>query len=221
MLHMEIKKKILFIIYFFISSLLYAVEQTVEVDLQLTYPGASAQEIGNSFVIDLGFLKEGSSYSRLKIGTVNVKISQRMSDDGSDPCVPESIEFNSINLEKLRDYREKIDTTDTIYIGAPPGIILNAEVTSVIPQGSISPGQHEYYFVAPECIIPNIPPIFEGVAITKLQYSFDLYATIGMVSHGVRAAKAENKQHVQLSIRDLISNQIKGSAVGSYRRRNR
>ena len=126
MLHMEIKKKILLITYFLISCILYAGDQTVNINLNLTYPGASAQEIGENLVIDLGFLKDGSSHTgdrRIEIGTISVTISQRKSQGDPSPCLLENIEFSVVNLDKLKIISERIDTTDTIYIGNPPGTV--------------------------------------------------------------------------------------------------
>ncbi|BBA52796.1 hypothetical protein FV113G1_31470 [Fusobacterium varium] len=223
MLHMEIKKKILLITYFLISCILYAGDQTVNINLNLTYPGASAQEIGENLVIDLGFLKDGSSHTgdrRIEIGTISVTISQRKSQGDPSPCLLENIEFSVVDLDKLKIISERIDTTDTIYIGNPPGIVLSAEVSGVNPSGSITQGNLSY-FVDPECLTVPEGEKFQGKALTELRYDFKLFADISNVQHGVRAAKAQDKQGTQLSIRNLIISQIRGTTPESNRRRNR
>lgn len=226
MLHMEIKRKISFIIYFLVSCILYAGDQTVDINLNLTYPGASAQEIGENLVIDLGFLKDGSSHTgfgRIEIGTIEITINQRKSQGDSSPCLLESIEFDTVDLDKLKTLSERIATTDTIYIGSAPGIVLSAEVSSINPSGSVTLGQGgPYFFVDPECLTVPEGDGFKGIAITELRYDFKLYAEIPHVSKGsVLAARAQDKQGTQLSIKSLIINQIKGSTSGTSQRRNR
>lgn len=212
MSHMVIKKSLLFV-YFFISSILYAGNQVIDIALSLTYPGASQQIIGDRMVIDLGFLNEGSyvGSGRIEIGKLTINISQTTtSEDSSSPCFLENIELATVSLNKLKGINEKISTTDTVYIGSNSEIILSAgDVNNVVTQGSIDIKNDLLFFVAPECLGEGS---FDGEALTNLKYDIKLYAEITNVIKGsVVAAKAQDKNGVSLSIRDLVMNQLRGS----------
>ena len=219
MLHMEVRSKIV-VIWLLLATHLFAGNQEVDISLDLTYPGATHQMINNKFVIDLGFLKEGESYTggnQIKIGVVKVDISQTMTA-GEDPCLLENIDYNSVNLKKLKVYDERIASKDKIYIGGQNGIILTAKnINGIVAEGNILSQEDEYYFVAPECT----NPVMDGVALKKLHYEFELYADIsGTVSVGtVVGAFGEDDKGVAVSIKDLISNQINSSIKTRNRRR--
>ncbi len=220
MLRMEAKSKIIFI-WMILTTCLFAGNQNVDISLNLTYPGASQQIINDKLVIDLGFLNEGGNYTgnnQIKIGTVRVNINQTMTPNDSDPCILEDIEYNSVNINKLKVYNEKISSKDKIYIGGQNGIILTVRnINGIITEGNISPQENEYFFVAPECTDSGM----DGVALKRLQYEFDLYADInGVVSLGtVVGAFAENDKGIAISIKDLISNQINNSIITRGKRR--
>lgn len=220
MLHTEVKSKIIFI-WMILTTCLFAGNQNIDISLNLTYPGASQQIINDKLVVDLGFLKEGGNYTgnnQIKIGTVRVNISQSMTPNDSDPCILQDIEYNSVNINKLKVYNEKIASKDRIYIGGKNGIILTAKnINGVVTEGNISPQEEEYFFVAPECIDSGM----DGVALKRLQYEFDLYADIsGVLSVGtVVGAFAENEKGIAISIKDLISNQINNSIITRGKRR--
>lgn len=220
MLHMEVKNRVIFI-WILLTTCLLAGNQNVDIGLNLTYPGASQQIINNKLVIDLGFLKEGGNYTgsnQIKIGTVRVSISQTTTPDDDDPCILRDIEYNSVNVHKLKIFDEKISSKDKIYIGEQNGIILTVKnINGIITEGNISQGEDEYFFVAPECIDPGM----NGIALKRLQYEFDLYADIsGVLSIGtIVGAFAENDKGIAISIKDLISNQINSSIITKARRR--
>ncbi|MGL5119427.1 MAG: hypothetical protein ACRC7H_09545 [Plesiomonas shigelloides] len=220
MLHMEVKSKIIFI-WMLLTTCLFAGNQNVDISLNLTYPGASQQIINDKLVIDLGFLKEGGNYTgnnQIKIGTVKVNISQSLSNNNEDPCILEDIEYNSVNINKLKTYSERISSKDRFYIGEQNGIILTAKnINGVITEGNLAPEEEEYLFVAPECIDPGM----DGFALKRLQYEFDLYADIsGVLSVGtVVGAFAEDDKGVAISIKELISSQIRNSLTIRGKRR--
>lgn len=220
MLHMEVKSKIIFI-WMLLTTCLFAGNQNVDISLNLTYPGASQQIINDKLVIDLGFLKEGGNYTgnnQIKIGTVRVNISQTMTKDDVEPCLLENIEYNSVNLKKLKVYDERIASKDKIYIGKQNGIVLTAKnVNGIVAEGNLSAQEDEYFFVAPECV----DSVMDGIALKRLQYEFDLYADIsGVLSVGtVVGAFAENEKGIAISIKDLISNQINNSIITRGKRR--
>lgn len=220
MLHMVNRRLGLFI-YFFLYIALYAGVQTVDIGLDLSYEGASQKIINNKMVIDLGFLKQGTNYigaNNIKIGTVTVKISQKISGEESG-CLLEDMEFNSVNIKKLERYSERISTVDKIYVGGNNNITLTANNIRILStQGDISSTEEEYYFVSPECLTEGV---MEGVALTSLEYQFDLYADIsGEIPMGtVVGAFGQNDNGVAISIKDLISNQINNSIITRGKRR--
>lgn len=220
MLHMEVKKKVVFA-WLVLTTCLFAGNQNIDINLDLTYPEAKQQIINDKLVIDLGFLKEGGNYTgsnQIKIGTVKVNITQAATPNDSDPCILQDIEYDRVNINKLKTYDEKIASKDKIYIGGQNPIILTAKnINGVVAEGNLSPQEEEYFFVAPECIDPGM----DGFALRRLEYNFDLYADIdGVLSIGtVVGAFGEDEKGVAVSIKDLISSQIKSSIITRNRRR--
>lgn len=204
-----------------LTTCLFAGNQNIDINLDLTYPEAKQQIINDKLVIDLGFLKEGGNYTgsnQIKIGTVKVNITQAATPNDSDPCILQDIEYDRVNINKLKTYDEKIASKDKIYIGGQNPIILTAKnINGVVAEGNLSPQEEEYFFVAPECIDPGM----DGFALRRLEYNFDLYADIdGVLSIGtVVGAFGEDEKGVAVSIKDLISSQIKSSIITRNRRR--
>lgn len=221
MSHMVVKKNLL-IIYFFISTILSAGNQVIDIALNLTYPGASQHIIGDKMVIDLGFLKEGSyvGNGRIEIGRLTININQTMSSEDSSGCILENIELDGVDLSKLQTISERISTVDTIYVGNSSEIILSVgDVSNIVTVGSVDSANNYFYFVAPECLTEGL---LEGEALTNLKYDLKLYAEITNVNKGsVVAAKAQDKNGVSLSIRDLIINQILGRTRILSKRRSK
>ncbi len=222
MLHMVDKIRLL-LIYLLLKITVFAGQQSVDISLNLTHPGASQQMINDKMIIDLGFLKQNTSYTgsnQIKIGTVVVKITQSMTTEDTDSCLLKDMEFNSVNLKKLVTHSEKISTADKFYVGSNSNsIILTASnIKGILTQGNLSAAEDEYFFVAQECLAETG---MEGVALTSLQYEFDLYADItGNIPIGsVTGAFSQDTSGVAISIKDLISNQIKSSNLTPYRRR--
>ena len=178
--------------------------------------------INDKVVVDLGFLKPGVNYTgsnNIKIGTVTVKISQKMSSEDTSGCLLDHMEFNSVKIKNLERYSAKIATVDKIYIGGGNTITLTAKnIKGIVTHGDISQSKEEYFFVSSECITEGAMP---GEALTALEYEFDLYADIdGNIPIGtVVGAFGENTNGVAVSIKDLISDQIKNSITNKSRRR--
>lgn len=201
---------------------LYAGIQNIDVGLNLSYPGASQKIISEKMVIDLGFLKQGANYTgqnNIKIGTVTVRITQKMSNNDQSGCLLEDMEFNSVKIKRLENHSAKIATVDKVYIGGNNTITLTAKGVRIIStEGDLTQAEEEYYFVAPECLKEGD---LSGVALTGLQYEFDLYADInGSIPIGtVVGAFGQKENGVAVSIKDLITDQIKSSITGTNKRR--
>lgn len=217
-----VDKKIWMALYFALHTGLYAGIQTVDIGLRLSYLGATQKMINDKVVVDLGFLKPGVNYTgsnNIKIGTVTVKISQKMSSEDTSGCLLDHMEFNSVKIKNLERYSAKIATVDKIYIGGGNTITLTAKnIKGIVTHGDISQSKEEYFFVSSECITEGAMP---GEALTALEYEFDLYADIdGNIPIGtVVGAFGENTNGVAVSIKDLISDQIKNSITNKSRRR--
>lgn len=208
------------IVFLSTSLVLLAGNQNVDVTLDLTFPGASQKMIGEKMVIDLGFLREGHTYSSIEIGNVNVKITQTKTAEDTEACFLENLEFNSVNTNKLEKFLEKIDSKDKIYIGTVNNsIILTAKDVKVTDmQGDVDIAKEDFLFVAPECIPEKL---FPGEALTSFSYTFKLYADIvgEIKKESIVGAFAQDSKGVEISIKSLIASQIKNSNLKPYRRR--
>ena len=208
------------IVFLSTSLVLLAGNQNVDVTLDLTFPGASQKMIGEKMVIDLGFLREGHTYSSIEIGNVNVKITQTKTAEDTEACFLENLEFNSVNTNKLEKFLEKIDSKDKIYIGTVNNsIILTAKDVKVTDmQGDVEIAKEDFLFVAPECIPEKL---FPGEALTSFSYTFKLYADIvgEIKKESIVGAFAQDSKGVEISIKSLIASQIKNSNLKPYRRR--
>lgn len=216
-------KNLLLICIFFITCFKsYAGIQNIDVDLQVTYPGASQKMIGDKLVVDLGYLNENQSYTggnQIEIGTVKVRISQEKTTEDSG-CFLEGKELDTVKLNSLKKFAETVSVTDKIYMGNGESIILTAkDINNIQALGDVNLTLDEpLYFVAPECIQEGG---FEGEALTSLSYEFKLFADIkNTMGRGtIVGAMAKDQAGVELSIRQLILNQIKSSNTNLYKRR--
>lgn len=224
MLLMVNKSKILsfFFSFFLVYLSSYAGIQNIDIDLQITYPGASQKMIGEKLVVDLGYLNENQSYTgsnQIEIGTVKVRITQEKTTEESG-CFLEGIDLDTVKINSLKNFSEKISVTDKIYMGNGEPIILTAkDVNNIQALGNVDLASNEpLYFVGPDCLQESG---FEGIALTSLSYEFKLFADINntMGRGTIVGALAKNQTGVELSIRDLILNQIKNSNTVPYKRR--
>ena len=208
-------KILLFLI--LISKLGLAGNQDVNVALSLVYPGASQKTIGNQLVVDLGFLQEGENYQggkRIHVGVVNVSITQTKTAEDISGCLLENITLDSVNIPKLRVYGGRIMTNDKIYVGSSSGgmILTEGNVRNVVTDGDVGVSGEDLYFVDSSCVMEGLLP---GQALVRLSYEFDLYAEIPTVVKGsVIGSFAQDGHGVQLSLKDLIINQIQSTVIG-------
>lgn len=209
---------LLFYIFFIFYYTTFAGIQNVDIALQITYPGASQKMIGDKLVVDLGYLNENQSYTgnnKIEIGTVKVKITQKKTVEESG-CILEEIDLDTVKLESLKNYSEKISVVDKIYMGDGQKIMLTAtDVNNVQPFGDIdlaTDSNKTLYFVAPDCLQEKDNG-FEGSALTSLSYEFKLYADIDntMGRGTIVGAMAKNQDGVELSIRELILRQVRNT----------
>lgn len=206
---------------FMVTVFSYSGNQTVDLKLDLTFPTATQKIIDNKLIIDLGYLEEGRIYTggtQIEIGKVTVDISQRKTDEASG-CILDEMEFDSVNIEKLLLQNQRIETTDKYYVGKGSNIILTAKDIRILrKEGDISPNEKDLYFVSPECIVEQVMP---GIALTRLQYEFKLYADISnaVKLDSVVGAFAQDERGIAISLKDLVSRQIKGSNITLYKRR--
>lgn len=208
------------ILYLGISIIVLAGNQNVDINLNLTFPGASQKMIGEKMVIDLGYLREGDKYGSIEIGTIDVRITQVKTSEDNDSCILENLEFDSVNTRKLESFSERIESKDKIYIGTFNNkIILTAkDIVITDMQGDIDRNNEDFYFVAPECIGENLLP---GEALTSFSYKFKLYADIEgeIQKESIVGAFAQDSKGIEISIKSLISHQIKNSNLKPYKRR--
>lgn len=210
------------LVYLMLSTILLAGNQNVDIDLALSYHGATQQMIGEKMVIDLGFLEEGSSFignTKIEVGVVTVKITQHKTSGDESACILNGIDFDAVNIDKLKMYSERVSTVDKIYIGNNNKIILSiGDVKIINTLGDITSTADDVYFVDQECLTEGE---MEGSALTELTYSFKLYAEIeGVVKkESVISAIAEDSNGIGISIRNLIENQINDSIKTRGKRR--
>lgn len=221
MLRMEVRSKVI-AIWMLLTTYLLAGNQNVDVSLALSYPEASQQIIAEKMVIDLGFLEEGGSYignKKIEVGVVTVRINQHKTSEDITPCILHGIDFDSVNIDKLKTYTGRVDTIDKIYIGNGNKIILSMGDVKIIDiQGDVKSTVDDVYFVDKECLIDGG---MQDIALTELTYSFKLYAEIdGIVKkESVVSAVAQDANGIAVSIRNLIENQINNSITTRYKRR--
>lgn len=210
------------LVYLMLSTILLAGNQNIDIDLALSYPGATQQMIGEKMVIDLGFLEEGSSFvgnTKIEVGVVTVRITQHKTSGDDSACILNGIDFDAVNIDKLKRYSERVSTVDKIYIGNNNKIILSiGDIKIINTQGDITSTADDVYFVDQECLIEGG---MEGIALTELTYSFKLYAEIeGVVKkESVISAIAQDSNGIGISIRNLIENQINNSITTRGKRR--
>lgn len=216
MLHMVSR----IILYLSISVMVLAGDQSIDINLNLKFPGASQKMIGEKMVIDLGYLREGEKYNNIEIGSVEVKITQRKTSEDEDGCVLQNLEFDTVNTRDLEGFSERIDSKDKVYIGEiGNSIILTAKDIDIIDMtGDIDRSNEEFYFVAQECIGDEY---FKGIALTSFSYKFKLYADIegDIKKESIVGAFAQDSTGVEISIKRLIENQIKNGRLKIYKRR--
>lgn len=205
-------------IFFSLTSVIFGGEQRVNITFIPTFKGASTQVVGNNQVIDLGFLKEGQSYTganKIDIGTVHVNISQKKTGT-DDPCILEDIQFDSVNISKLKMGTEQIASTEKSYIGNFSGMTLSAGgVSNIRYTGTMKDETMDAYFTDPGCMLMDD-------AIYTLDYDFKLYAEIPMTEHGVVGAFAQDKAtKKELALKDIVIRQILGSVGGGIGSRSR
>lgn len=210
-----------FLIFFSLTSAVFGGEQRVNIVFAPTFSGASAQIVGDKQVIDLGFLKEGQSYlgtNKIEIGTVTVNINQKKTSEDPDECVLEEIQFDSVNITKLKTMTEQITSVEKSYIGDYSGMTLSAGgVTNVTYTGRLVTEDTKAYFTDPGCTNENFTD-----AIYTLNYNFKLYAEIPLTKHGVVGSFAEQQgTQKELALKDVVIRQIHGSVGGVSGNRNR
>lgn len=209
------------ILAFLVTTFLYAGNQTVDLKLDLTFSGATQKTIDNKHVIDLGYLREGEIYTGLKqieIGRVTVEITQRKTDETTG-CILDGLDFNSVNIERLLLQNERINSLDKQYVGKGSGLILTAKDIKILKkEGDIDPNEKDLYFVSQECIDEKY---MQGVALTRLQYEFKLYADINeaIKIDTVVGAFAQDERGVIISLKSLVSRQINNSNTAPFKRR--
>lgn len=213
-------KKKVFIFYFLLTVFIYAGEQTVDISLDLTYPGSGQTSLGKSHIVDLGFLNDGaySGGNRIEVGILKVQVSQKKSSEGENACALNSIELDSVNLKRLADplYRPAIEIKKTSYTGSSHdnGVRMYTEVigSSIIAQGDIDGSSDVVFFVDPSCN----EDFMKGAAIHRLSYEMKLYVEIDRVAKGDVAAI--NGNGTTTSIRDIVYSQIRGTTVRGGKR---
>lgn len=202
--------RVIAIIFFSLTSIVFSSEQYINIVFHPTFSGASAQVVGEKQVIDLGFLKEGHAYTgvnKIEIGTVSVSIRQN-TVGSEEACLPNDIQFNSVNLGKLKTMSEVIASTEKSYIGNYSGMSLSAGgISNIKAVGRTIDESTESYFVDPRCNMNNMNNI-----IFTLDYEFKLYADIPMTEKGVTGAFAQEKNtEKEIALKDVVIRQIQGS----------
>lgn len=207
------------LLYLSISMIVLAGKQDVDINLTLKFPGASQKMIGQKMVVDLGYLIEGKQYGTIEIGSVDVRISQIKTVEDNDNCILKDLEFDSVNINKLKNFSSTIDSKDKVYIGKLDNRIILTARDIVIKEtsGDVDPTIEELYFVSPECLKEQT---FKGEALTSLSYTFKLYADIvgEIQKESIVGAFAQDAKGIEVSIKSLITEQIKNSNLKPYRR---
>lgn len=207
------------LLYLSISMIVLAGKQDVDINLTLKFPGASQKMIGQKMVVDLGYLIEGKQYGTIEIGSVDVRISQIKTAEDNDNCILKDLEFDSVNINKLKNFSSTIDSKDKVYIGKLDNRIILTARDIVIKEtsGDVDPTIEELYFVSPECLKEQT---FKGEALTSLSYTFKLYADIvgEIQKESIVGAFAQDAKGIEVSIKSLITEQIKNSNLKPYRR---
>lgn len=208
------------IIYFILTGFIYAGDQKIDIIFDLTYPGSGQANLGNTHVVDLGFLTDGSYAGgrRIEVGILKVVISQKKTESSENACALDGIDLSSVNLRRLADplYRPAVLVKKTNYAVASDdaGTRMYTEVipSSISIDGDIDGSSDIAFFVDSSCN----EPYMKGAIIYKLRYEMKLYVEIDRVAKGDVAA-IEGKGAIT-SVKDIVYDQIRGTLIKGARR---
>lgn len=197
----------------------YSATQVVKVDLNLN-SGVTLKEVGDSkAVLDIGYLTPGVNYTNLNLGKVIVEITQTVDSSDPGPCMLDGLDISTVNLNKLKGMNfGKTAETFQYHDSSGQNIRLSLRDVNVLGAEGDILETNDVEFVDRSCNTTD-PDYIPGYMLTKLVYEFTLMANIGTASRGVVRGAVVNGSLTELSLKDLIKEQILSTIGSPYRRK--